>query len=190
MYVAVADLQRLFGRDPDVEEPDADDLAQAIAAACLAVDRQAGYDPDPARLVFAPAGDTATARTYTVGGIDRVTVDPFVGTPTVETSDDHITWNAADTVWATPANATVHTGIESTRPLGRWAKVTARWGWPDTPPDIAQATLIHAARLFKRRDSVTGVEGGTSFAGPIRVSLYLDPDVERLISPYQRHHIA
>lgn len=55
-------------------------------------------------------------------------------------------------------------------------EVTARWGWPEVPDDVVQATYIWAARLFRRRDSPEGVLGGFSDA-PIRVGVKMDPDV-------------
>lgn len=71
-------------------------------------------------------------------------------------------------------------------PSGVWSerlvRVTAVWGWPAVPDDIAQACLIQAARLFRRKASPEGVAGSADW-GVIRVSR-VDPDVEALIGPY------
>lgn len=62
-------------------------------------------------------------------------------------------------------------------------QVTAQWGWPSIPDDIAEATLIQANRIYKRKDSPEGVIG-TAEWGVIRVSR-IDPDVQAMIQSYQ-----
>lgn len=66
--------------------------------------------------------------------------------------------------------------------------VTARWGWPAVPDEIKQATLLSAARLFKRKDSPEGLTGSTEW-GAVRVSR-VDPDVQALIEPYMLPGLA
>jgi hypothetical protein len=61
-------------------------------------------------------------------------------------------------------------------------RVTARWGWPAVPDEIKQATLIQAARLFKRKDSPEGVTGSAEW-GVVRLSRR-DPDVWALIEHF------
>lgn len=61
-------------------------------------------------------------------------------------------------------------------------RVTAKWGWPSVPAPIKEATLLRAARLFRRRNSPEGVAGFGDM-GPIRVSR-TDPDYDALIYPY------
>lgn len=74
------------------------------------------------------------------------------------------------------------------RPLTIWGtsftriRVTAKFGWPAVPDDIAEACLIQAARLFKRMDSPEGVMGSSEW-GVVRLSRR-DPDVWNLIEPY------
>ena len=63
-------------------------------------------------------------------------------------------------------------------------KVTAVFGWPAVPIAITQACVIQSSRLFKRLDSPLGVAGFGDM-GAVRVSRYLDPDVEQLIAPYR-----
>ena len=63
-------------------------------------------------------------------------------------------------------------------------KVTAVFGWPSVPIAITQACVIQSSRFFKRLDSPLGVAGFGEM-GAVRVSRYLDPDVEQLISPYR-----
>ena len=63
-------------------------------------------------------------------------------------------------------------------------KITGTWGWASVPTAVKQATIIQSSRLFKRLDSPLGVLGMGDM-GQIRVSRYLDPDVEQLVMPYR-----
>jgi hypothetical protein len=67
-------------------------------------------------------------------------------------------------------------------------KVVAKWGWPTVPDDIAQATLILGADLYKRKDSVGGVLG-LSELGAIRMSP-LGRDISAMVRAYRRESIA
>ena len=64
-------------------------------------------------------------------------------------------------------------------------KLTAVFGWPSVPTPITQACIIQASRIFKRLDSPLGIAGFGDM-GAMRVSRYLDPDVEQLVAPYRR----
>lgn len=64
-------------------------------------------------------------------------------------------------------------------------KITGVWGWPSVPIAIKQACIIQASRIFKRLDSPLGVAGFGDM-GALRVSRYLDPDVEQLAMPYRK----
>lgn len=61
-------------------------------------------------------------------------------------------------------------------------RVTAKWGWPIVPEDIKNATILKAARLFRRKDSPEGIRGFSDF-GIIRVTRY-DPDYDNFIKDY------
>jgi len=63
-------------------------------------------------------------------------------------------------------------------------RITGVWGWAQIPTAIKQATILQSSRLFKRLDSPLGVLGMGDL-GQIRVSRYLDPDVEQLAMPYR-----
>ena len=63
-------------------------------------------------------------------------------------------------------------------------KLTAVFGWSAVPIAITQACIIQSSRLFKRLDSPLGIAGFGDM-GAMRVSRYLDPDVEQLVSPYR-----
>lgn len=66
-------------------------------------------------------------------------------------------------------------------------QVTAAWGWPSVPDDIVEATLLQAARLYKRKNTPDGIAGAGDF-GPVRVSRF-DPDVEELVAPFVRRRV-
>lgn len=65
-------------------------------------------------------------------------------------------------------------------------QVKAAWGWASVPDDVKLATLIKAARLFKRKNSPEGVLGGFQDFGAIRVTNREDPDVVMLLASYRR----
>ena len=68
-------------------------------------------------------------------------------------------------------------------------RVYARYGWPAIPDPVRQATILQAARLFTRLDSPLGV-AGMGDMGVMRVSRFVDPDVEQLLQPYRRVRYA
>lgn len=65
-------------------------------------------------------------------------------------------------------------------------EIVGTWGWAAVPQNVFQACLIHASRIFKRKDSPEGVAGWGDF-GAIRVGK-TDPDVLDLLQPYR--HVA
>lgn len=81
------------------------------------------------------------------------------------------------------------------RAIGDYAFVTAFgeatlrvqgvFGFPATPTEITQATIIQASRIFKRLDSPLGVMGFGDL-GVIRVGAKLDPDVAQLVHPFKK----
>lgn len=69
-------------------------------------------------------------------------------------------------------------------------QVTAAWGWASVPDPVKQATLVKAARLFKRKNSPEGVLGGFADFGAVRITNREDPDVMMLLAPYRRAESA
>lgn len=67
-------------------------------------------------------------------------------------------------------------------------EVVGTWGWTAVPTAIKQATLLAAARQFKRYDAPLGVAGFGDL-GAMRVSR-IDPDVEQLVAPYKKASLA
>jgi hypothetical protein len=69
---------------------------------------------------------------------------------------------------------------ESKRP---GVQVTAKFGWPVVPDDVAKACLIQSVQLFKASDAVFGaIQLGDGFATRVRASL--NPLAEALLEPY------
>lgn len=69
-------------------------------------------------------------------------------------------------------------------------KVTAAWGWESIHPDVTEAALIKAAKVWKRKDSIDGVLGGFADFGAVRISNREDPTVVELLQPFKRNERA
>jgi len=67
-------------------------------------------------------------------------------------------------------------------------EVTAKWGWPVIPDAIREATVLLAARQFKRLDSPLGVAGFGDL-GAIVVRR-IDPDVAAMVAPFKTFVVA
>jgi hypothetical protein len=67
-------------------------------------------------------------------------------------------------------------------------QIVARFGFASIPSAIKQATILASLRAYKRYESPTGVLGFSDM-GVVRVGR-LDPDVERLVSPYRKIRFA
>jgi hypothetical protein len=68
-------------------------------------------------------------------------------------------------------------------------RITGVWGWSAVPIAVKQATVIQAARIFKRNDSPLGIAGFGEL-GAVRVGVQLDPDVKHLIDVYRKVRFA
>jgi hypothetical protein len=173
-------------------------LAQAITSASGWVD---GY----CQRTFEKAGPTATARVFVpTGRLEVLTIDDAVQVTQVAIDDD-LDGSFGEILAAAdyqlePVNERaggLTIPFNRVRPIedGYWpqdlmtgratVRVTARWGWPDTPSAVVQATILQAARIFTRLQSPLGVAGFGDM-GAIRVSRFGDPDVEMLLHPYRR----
>ena len=169
-------------------------LEMAVESASRAIDGHANR-------YFYSSG-TAT-RIYTADSYELVQIDDLAGTAITLVTDPNADGTWADT-WTTtdyqlePVNGIVdglsvpYTRI---RAIGDYSfptndgealvKVTGVFGWSAVPVAITQACVIQSSRIFKRLDSPLGVAGFGDM-GAMRVSRYLDPDVEQLVAPYRR----
>jgi hypothetical protein len=169
-------------------------LEMAVESASRAIDGHAGRS-------FYSSG--TAIRYYTAEDAFVCEVDDLAGTAiTLQTSAGAN--GQFDTTWTTldyqlePTNGVVdgltvpYTRIRAVQNylfpvLGGEAlvKVTGVFGWTAVPTSITQACIIQASRIFKRLDSPLGIAGFGDM-GAMRVSRYLDPDVEQLVAPYRR----
>ena len=169
-------------------------LEMAVESASRAIDGHAGR-------YFYSSG-TAT-RIYAADDASIVQIDDLGGTAITLQTDPDADGTWADT-WAVtdyqlePVNgivdglATPYTRIRATGDYNfptlngeALVKVTGIFGWSAVPTAITQACVIQSSRIFKRLDSPLGVAGFGDM-GAIRVSRYLDPDVEQLVAPFRK----
>lgn len=172
-----------------ITDTDRDDLLNAaLEAASRSVDDFCG------RRFYLDV--SATARVYNPSGrlyYDDLIVDDIGATTglVVETGNATDGWTVVTTdVETGPDNAIIQ-GDPITRlvNLNGWVfgsrdrvRVTAKWGFPAVPAQVSQATLIQAARLYKRKESPEGVLGNAEW-GSIRLSR-VDPDVAALVQRF------
>jgi hypothetical protein len=93
----------------------------------------------------------------------------WVGIPDADTADDALLELAVET-----ASRAVE--YHTSRPEAYFL--------PTTPAPVRQATLILAAKYWKRKDASFGVAGSAEFGSEVRI-LAGDLDAERLLAPYR-----
>ncbi|MGC9538504.1 phage head-tail connector protein [Streptomyces sp. UG1] len=169
-------------------------LNKALASASRSIDKTTGrrfwLDPAPVARTYNPRG-----RVVCDDDGETLLVDDIGSTAglVVETGPAAGPWTAVTGYETTPDNAIADgraiTGL--LRPNSTWAwqrgattrvRVTAQFGWPAVPDDIAEAALIQASRLYKRKDSPEGIIGSAEWG--VRNLSRRDPDVWNLIEPF------
>ena len=173
-------------------------LENAVEAASRRIDGECS------RRFYADA--TATARTYAANRSAFLFIDD-VSTLTglIVKVDDTISGIYSKTLTSgvdyqtEPTNAIVQgdpvtllRALDSVFPVGNNGRalieVTAKWGWPAIPDAIREATVLLAARQFKRLDSPLGVAGFGDL-GAIVVRR-IDPDVAAMVAPFKTFVVA
>lgn len=165
-------------------------LNSALAAASRAIDKACGrrfwLDAAPVQRTFRVHG-----RVSREPDGDLLLVDDIGDAAGLiaETGGGGV-WSAVSGYETAPENALADglpvTGLRLL--YGSWGigtarvRVTARFGWPAVPDEIAEATVIQAARLYRRKDSPDGITGSAEW-GVVRLSRR-DPDVWNLIEPF------
>lgn len=151
--------------------------------------------------------DTATARLYTPEyDIDRgkyvLVIDDLMTLSGSSIAVDYGADGTYSTTVSTSAFATYpHNAAGDGKPWNRLlpgddvlslpsheasVEITANWGWTEVPSTIKNATLLQAARLFKRRESPFGIAGSPEMGNEMRLLSKLDPDVEMMVGAYKR----
>jgi len=134
--------------------------------------------------------DDISTATGLVVKIDDTDAGTFATTLTVSTHFILLPTNAADKVPVWPwSEIRVVDTVAGSFPMsgsGRpGVQVTAKFGWPAVPDDVAKACLVQATQLYKAADAVFG---GLSVgdAGFMRVQASLNPLAVGLLEPYVR----
>lgn len=185
-YTSVTALKTRLGDIPD----DVDDAAleQVINAASRMIDGMTGR-------TFYPATDT---RYYAPLSYTTLPVPDLLSITTIKTDEDadgvYETTIAADAYDLTSAGEGF--AVLRIRPASysevyfpltlRSVEITGTWGAAETtPPDIEEACLLIAQRLFVRKNAPYGLVGTASEFGTRQMSIpETDPDVKRLLAPY------
>jgi hypothetical protein len=161
--------------------------------------------------VFYSTGATAVARVYIPQDIYLVETDDIISVTTLKSDSTgngtfDVTWAASD-YQLEPLNGRaggIDTPATRIRAIGDYlwpvyeprnvnsnqasVQVTGVFGFASIPSAIKQATILASLRAYKRYESPTGVLGFSDI-GVVRVGR-LDPDVERLVSPYRKIRFA
>lgn len=147
---------------------------------------------------------TATARVYSANKLETILVDDISTTTglvvKIDEDGDGVfeqTFSASD-YQLEPLNNLTRTPVLAVYrltaigdyyfPVSTEAlvQVTARWGWPAVPTDIATATLVQSIMLFKALDAPFGVAGSAD-VGELRIQALLHPTARALAEAYKRH---
>lgn len=191
-YITTADLRDYLRIDDQVDDVQ---LATAITAASRAVDqltgRQFGVLAAAEQRVYDGCYDRAAYGWF-------VEIDDLMSVTDLAVATDPAgdrTYTETVTDYELRERNAPAKGLPWTRldigvsPHGRagLVAVTGVWGWSAVPSTVEQATLIQAARVFKRRVAPFGVAGPTSDQAPgLRLLAKIDPDVEVMLRPYKR----
>lgn len=195
-YITLAGLKNYLKIDDSVEDTL---LEQIVESASRSIDRIAN------RRFYLDS--TASARTYRpIGNLRVITDDIGSTTGLILKTDPNATGTYQTTMTLNtdyivePTNAlakgrpvnylTIVGSTALSLPVNYWpqVQVTAKWGWPEVPDDIEQATYILSADLYKRKDSIGGVLG-LSELGAIRMSP-LGRDIAAMVRAYKREFFA
>lgn len=171
-------------------------LTNAVTAASRFIDGYCQRD-------FTAASGTATKDYIPSGMLERLPIDDCTAIVSVKIDDDldgsfGTTLVSGTDYQAEPVNSEV-SGLTwpytSLVPLedGYWpiewgratVRVEATYGWSAVPSVVNQAAIMQASRIFTRYDSPLGVAGFGEM-GAMRVSRFMDPDVQMLLNPYRR----
>lgn len=192
-YVTLEMLKASLRVNATAADQDRDDLMQqALQSASRWIDEHCGRrfwldDADTAR-VYSPRGRTVSTVDGDMLLIDDLGAAPTTveygigGTYTALTTADYLTDPDNATTLRKPITGLIRANSAWASGSGYRVRVTGRHGWPAIPDQVAQACLLQASRLYKRRLSPEGVFGNEEF-GMMRVSR-VDPDVQALLAPY------
>lgn len=183
-YAELATVRSRLGLKAD-DRVDDRTISAIVEAASRTIDARCGR-------VFYP---TSGSRLFKPEWADMLIIDDATAITKVEFDrDDRDVWTEITSGWvAEPALMKPYTTLR----MRAWSiyafteavrvRVTATWGYP-LPPEVREACLLIASRLFKRKDAPFGVSGSPEMGG-FRLSK-LDPDVETLLAPFVRIRVG
>lgn len=142
---------------------------------------------------------TTATRYFTAKTSTRLNVSELLTVTTLKTDEDgdrtyETTWETTD-YDLMPFNDPPYQWIElapnglKTFPLyAKGVEIAGTWGYTaTTPPDIKEACLMYAARLYVRESTVLGVSGASAL-GTITVKVPTDEDIHGLVNPYVKRN--
>ncbi|MFJ4785507.1 phage gp6-like head-tail connector protein [Streptomyces sp. NPDC088794] len=188
-YVTLEDLKTQLSIEADDATRDVL-LNRARLSASRSIDKTTGrrfwLDTDPVQRTFNPRGRIVREDDGDLFLVDDIGDDTGM---VVETGSG-ASWPSVTGYETSPDNALADGKpiMGLLRPLATWGiattrlRVTAKFGWPAVPDDIAEAAMIQATRLYKRKDSPEGIIGSGEWG--VRNLSRRDPDVWALIEPY------
>ena len=186
-----ATLTELKARLDITDSKDDTTLEQNVEAASRAVDGLCG------RTFYQ---QTAQTRYFEAEDPDMIEVDDLVSVTTLKTDEDGSRDYA--TSWAPtdfelePASGPPFTRIY-VAPTGSYAfpilqrkavQVVGTFGWSAVPDAVNEATLLLAARYYKRKDTPLGFQAGNAQFGAVQVRRD-DPDVTVMLAPYRKYAV-
>lgn len=192
LYASLEELKAALGVD---DQRDDQSLATALNTACRTIDRFTG------RTFW--RGTAGEVRYFTATRSALVHIDDAVAVTAVDsdggTGAFGLAWTVGTHYYLAPrAAAAFDAPFTQLQALNRgfpagdeFIRVTGTFGWPVVPAEVVQATLLQAARIWKRtREAPFGIAGLNLEGGGMRLLAKLDPDVELLIRPLQKPLVA
>lgn len=191
-YATLAEVKAAL-RIPSADTIDDTLIELAIESSSRALDTYTGryfYNAGTATRYF-----VADTNYYTVID-DAITITEVATADDLDAVYDNV-WDSTDyqkeplnnvsggiTGWPTTALRAVDDKLFPVNSQEACVKITGTWGWSAVPIAIKQATILQAARVFKRNESPLGVLSSPDL-GFIRVGTRIDPDVAMLVDPYR-----
>lgn len=191
-YCTTAELRAFVGETGTSQDAN---LALAVTAASRAVDhatdRQFGVLTSAVARYYTPVWSSALGRW--IANIDDLqTITSLVVKSDTDndgvyetTITDYRLYPLNAAAAGSPWSSIVFGTGASTSSLPGTLEVTALSGWTAVPSAVKAATLIQAARFFKRKDSPYGVAGSPDMGNEMRLLARVDPDVAVMLAPYR-----
>lgn len=188
-YCTAEELKlELQGDDEDFDRDDA--IYEAVV-----VEASAAIDQYCHRSFEVPGAATTRYFSTTLNGLEIYQLDDIASATDLVIATDSSDSGSYSTVtnWFSEVDNLTGaiTGIRFTSATypshqgRRNVRVTARFGWPETPTPVHRAAVILARRLYSRKDSVAGVLNFGDLGG-VRIPK-IDPDVASLLNPFVKY---